>query len=78
MSATAASSTCAAICLPVSTTLSPAATIAVPLVIIDFEPPVPPPAISSSLSPCSKRILSNGMPKRVLSTCANGDAWPCP
>ena len=46
MSAAAASSTCAAICRPFSMTFSPASTIALPLVIIDFEPPVPPPAIS--------------------------------
>jgi hypothetical protein len=29
---------------------------------IDFEPPVPPPAISSSLSPCTSLILSKGTP----------------
>ena len=56
ISATAASSTWAAICRPCSMTLSLAATIAVPLAISDFEPPVPPPAISSSLSPCNRRM----------------------
>ncbi len=34
---------------------------------------VPPPAINSSLSPCSRRIRPNGMPSRIASTCANGD-----
>ena len=57
MSPAAASSTCEAICLPCSTTLPAASTMAVPLCMIDFEPPVPPPAISSSLSPCSSRML---------------------
>ena len=32
---------------------------------IDFEPPVPPPAISRSLSPCISLILWNGMPSLV-------------
>ena len=78
MSATAASSTTEAIFLPLSTTFSLASTMAAPLAIIDLEPPVPPPAISSSLSPCSRRILSNGMPRRSLSTWAKGVAWPWP
>ena len=57
-----ASSTCEAICLPCSITLAAASTIAVPLCIIEREPPVPPPASSSSLSPCSSRMRSNGTP----------------
>ena len=36
-----------------------------PLAVVEREPPVPPPAISSSLSPCSRRIWSNGMPSRL-------------
>ena len=47
MSLTAASSTCEAICLPCAITLSAASTMAVPLCMIDFEPPVPPPARSA-------------------------------
>ncbi len=78
MSAAAASSTCAAIWLPASITLSLASTIAAPLVIIDLEPPVPPPAINWSLSPCNRRIRRNGMPSFASSTWAKGEAWPWP
>ena len=49
-----------------------------PEFIIEREPPVPPPASSSSLSPCSRRTFSNGTPSFSLSTCANGEAWPWP
>ena len=49
-----------------------------PEFIIEREPPVPPPAISSSLSPCRMRTFSNGTPSFSLSTCANGEAWPWP
>ena len=55
-----------------------ASTMAWPEFIIEREPPVPPPASSSSLSPCSSRTLSNGTPSFSLSTCANGVAWPWP
>ena len=61
-----ASSTCAASSLPFSMTLAAASTIAVPVCMIDFEPPEPPPAASLSLSPCSSEIFSNGMPSRSL------------
>ena len=39
---------------------------------IEREQPVPPPKSSSSLSPCRRRILWNGMPSRETSTCAKG------
>ena len=58
----AASSTCEAASLPFSITLWPASTMAAPLAMIDFEPPVPPPACRRSLSPCTRRIASNGTP----------------
>ena len=44
--------------------------------IIDFDPPVPPPAISWSLSPCTSLIRWNGMPSLVARICANGDRAP--
>ena len=78
MSAAAASSTWAAICRPCSMQSALASTIAAPDAIMLFEPPVPPPAISWSLSPCSSRTGSNGTPSRSHSTCANGVAWPWP
>ena len=55
-----------------------ASRIAAPLAIMLLEPPVPPPAISLSLSPCTRRTLSNGTPSRSHSTCAKGEAWPWP
>jgi hypothetical protein len=58
--------------------LALASTIAAPLAMIDFEPPVPPPAMSSSLSPCSKRIRSKGMPSFSVRTWAKGEACPWP
>ncbi len=51
---------------------------AVPLCMIDFEPPLPPPVIRRSLSPWTMEIFSTGMPSLSLSTCANGVAWPMP
>ena len=59
-------------------TLAAASTIAVPLCMIDFEPPLPPPMTSRSLSPCTSEIFSNGTPSFSLNTCANGVAWPMP
>ena len=47
MSPAEASSTCEAICLPFSITLAAASTIAAPDFMIEREPPVPPPTISS-------------------------------
>ena len=47
-------------------TFAAASTIAVPVCMIDFEPPEPPPMASLSLSPCSSEIFSNGMPSRSL------------
>ena len=55
-----------------------ASTMAAPLAIMLLDPPVPPPAISASLSPCSSRTRSNGMPSRSHNTWAKGDAWPWP
>ena len=78
MSPAEASSACEAICLPCSTTFAAASTMAWPEFIIEREPPVPPPASSSSLSPCRMRTFSNGTPSFSLSTCANGEAWPWP
>ena len=78
MSAAEASSATPAICLPLSITLSDASTIAAPLAMIDFEPPVPPPAISRSLSPWISLILWNGMPSFSVSTWAKADQWPWP
>ena len=43
--------------MPCSITLAAASTIAVPLDMIDLEPPVPPPATRRSLSPCTRRML---------------------
>ena len=65
MSAAAASSRWAASLRPFSMTTWLASTIALPLCMIEREPPVPPPAMSWSLSPCSSRILSNGMPSAI-------------
>ena len=48
----------AAAARPASITLALASTIAVPLAMSDFEPPVPPPATSSSLSFCLRRTRS--------------------
>jgi hypothetical protein len=45
---------------------------------IDFEPPVPPPAMSSSESPCRSRIFSKGMPSLAVRIWASGEAWPWP
>ena len=78
MSPADASSTKPAICLPFSITWSAPSTIAVPLAYIEREPPVPPPASNSSLSPCSRWMRSNGTPSFSDSTCANGAAWPWP
>ena len=50
--------------MPCSITLAAASTMAVPLCMIDFEPPVPPPASSWSLSPWISRTRSNGTPSR--------------
>ena len=65
MSAAAASSTCPASARPFSITAAAASTSALPLAMIEREPPVPPPAISWSLSPCTRSIASNGRPSRV-------------
>ena len=78
MSATRASRKCAASCLPCSITLSHALSSAVPPAIAEREPPVPPPNSSWSLSPCSSFSRSNGMPSRLTTTCAKGEAWPWP
>ena len=51
---------------------------AAPLAMIDFEPPVPPPAISRSLSPWISLMRPNGMPSFSVSTWAKGEAWPWP
>ena len=65
--------------LPFSMTLAAASTIAVPLCMIDFEPPRAaahdePVAVALHAA----RSSSNGMPSCSLSTCANGVAWPMP
>jgi len=69
---------CAAAFRPFSITRSAASTMALPDAISDFDPPVPPPATSRSLSPCTSRMAWNGTPSLWCSTCANGDQWPCP
>ena len=51
---------------------------AAPEAMSDLEPPVPPPATSSSLSPCSRRMLSKGTPSLECSTWAKALQWPCP
>ena len=38
----------------------------------DFEPPVPPPTLSWSLSPCSRRKRSNGMPSLLAQHLGEG------
>ena len=78
MSTAEASSTWAAICLPCSITLSPASRKAWLATSADFEPPVPPPTLSWSESPCSRRKWGTGMPSLPPSTWANGVAWPWP
>ena len=78
ISATAASSTWAAICRPRAITASPAAMIAAPEFMMLRDPPVPPPASNWSESPCSRRMRSNGTPSRSTSTWANGVQWPWP
>ncbi len=59
-------------------TRSEACAIAAPLIIIEREPPVPAPNTSWSESPCTRRMRSNGTPRREASTCANGAACPWP
>jgi len=53
-------------------------TIAVPVAVIEREPPVPLPNRTRSLSFCSSMIFSNGTPNCADSTWANGVAWPWP
>ena len=55
-----------------------ASTSALPLAMIEREPPVPPPTSNSSLSPWTRSISSNGTPRRSTSTWAKADAWPWP
>ena len=74
MSTAAASRKWPASALPFSITSADASTIALPLAMIEREPPVPPPTSSWSLSPCTRSISSNGTPSRSASTCANADA----
>jgi len=76
MSASAASRKWAAAFFPRAMTSSAASMIAAPLAISDFDPPVPPPAINSSLSPCKSRTRPRGIPRREASTWAKGVAWP--
>ena len=63
---------------PFSITSCAASTIAAPEAISDLEPPVPPPAISRSLSPWTRRMLSKGTPSWLCSTWAKGVQWPWP
>ena len=60
MSPSAASIRCAAARLPFSITSFDASTIAMPLAVIEREPPVPLPACTMSLSPCSSLIALEG------------------
>ena len=55
-----------------------ASTIAVPVAVIEREPPVPSPERTRSLSPCTSVIVSKGTPSCADSTWANGVAWPWP
>ena len=51
---------------------------AMPLAVMEREPPVPLPVCTMSLSPCSSLTASNGTPSWSAITCANGVAWPWP
>ena len=51
---------------------------ALPAFMAEREPPVPPPASISSLSPWTRRILSKGTPSLSTSTWAKGVQWPWP
>src|ERR1700727_1528925 len=64
--------------LPFSMISFEASTIAIPLAVMEREPPVPLPAYTMSLSPCSSLTLSKGTPSSAQSTCAKGVACPCP
>src|SRR5258708_2562001 len=74
MSASEASIRCAAARLPFSMMSFEASTIAIPVAVMEREPPVPLPACTTSLSPCSSFTLSKGTPRCAASTCADGVA----
>ncbi len=59
-------------------TSSAAWLIELPCIVAEREPPVPPPLAIRSLSPCTKRIFSNGIPLRSSRICANAVSWPWP
>ncbi len=51
---------------------------AVPLAVIEREPPVPPPAISSIAVALQQPDALERHAEPFGSTCANGAAWPWP
>ena len=55
-----------------SITSSAAWLIEFPCMVVERDPPVPPPLAIRSLSPCTKRIRSNGMPLRSARICGEG------
>ena len=78
MSSGLASSSSAASRLPRSTTSSEACPAATPPICVDFEPYVPVPRGTASVSPLMTVTWSSGSPSRSATICANVVSWPCP
>ena len=78
MSSGLASSSSAASFLAISTTSSDACPAATPPIWVDFEPYVPVPRGTTSVSPFSTVIFSIGIPSRSEAIIANVVSWPCP
>ncbi len=78
MSSTSASSRWAASCLALSTIASVALSTAEPPSCSEREPPVPPPVRTRSVSLCTRRMRSIGMPVRDETIMANAVWWPWP
>ena len=78
MSSGLASSSPAASRLPFSTTSSDACPAATPPIWVDFEPYVPVPRGTTSVSPLSTVIFSTGSPRRSATICAKVVSWPWP
>jgi hypothetical protein len=57
---------------------SAALLIELPCIVTDRDPPVPPPCSIRSLSPCTKRIRSNGIPARSCRNWAYTVSCPWP
>ena len=78
MSSTLASRYSAASSFACLTTSSEAPLAAAPPICVDFEPYVPVPCATASVSPLTTSIFSIGRPSRSLAIIANVVSCPCP